>query len=271
METQPVHQTLLETISQHMPTDAALLPVIIAAILAGAGLLFMVKGARLAPFLAATSFSLVGGLAGAALAQATGLPFWPVVVICGTVGIVLGITLLKLWIAILVAGFLMTVGLGVYGHQKLLPALQDFQTRGLDITRPSGPIALPENSTEAADATIRAELAGVWDHLQANVPNLSAHLIAVAAATGLAGLVFGLLLPGIARAVGAATFGTALFWFALLGLLHVFWPQAALWLGQQATIILSVLWALSLLQNLLDTRKPKKRTTTAEEDAPASA
>lgn len=261
---------LLKTAQEHIPSGAAWVPFALLAGLAAVGLLLMTKGARLAPGIAAMALAGTGGAAGTVLPQLIGTPFWPTVIVAGTVGLILGILLFRLWLAVLVAGCLVVAALGVYSGKSLREPLNAFQSRGLDIQ--SQEVTLrPAGEVVAAGTQPAAQLAELWSYLSATVPNFQSSFFTIIGASGLAGLVFALFLPYLARAFWAATLGTGLFSLAAYGLVQTQWPAGTAWVNQWGLIAIGVLWAISIVFNLADVHgvRLKKRAAAAPKAAAA--
>jgi len=263
--------SLWDTLTKQLSPDVSWAPIGGALLSAALGLVFMVKGARLAPVLAALVFAGLGAATGTVLAFALNLPFWPTAVVAGTIGLVLGIVLFRLWFALLVAGCMIAGGVSLYTGHSLVPALKDYPARGLTATDLGGAVTLPEPQTlEPGGMSWQREFADLWAHLDRHVPNFRTNLTTVIIVTGLSGLIFGLLLPRAARAFWAATTGTLLFVPAALAVLHTAHSQAAAWLSRWLTLLAAVLWSMSFVYNLADVLewRPKKRA--AARTAPAA-
>lgn len=244
-------QTIIEVVSQHIPSAAAWVPLAIAVSMAVSGLVFMTKGAKLAPGLAALVFGLIGAGIGTLLPAITGTPYWPTVVGSALAGLLLGILLFRLWLAVLVGGCLVMVSMGVWSQQTLHRPVNDYLSAGLDRQRQM--VTLPDALEAAAGPTTpQQELAGLWSHLSQNVPNFQNSFYAILISTGLAGLLFGLLLPTLARAFWAASLGTLLFGSAVYALLHMYRPTVTPWANQWGLVVMGVLWGISLIYNLAD-------------------
>ena len=261
METTTAPVSLWDALTQHLSPDAAWVPVGGALLAALVGLLFLVKGARLAPILAALVFAALGALGGTVLAYVLSLPFWPAVIVATTIGLVLGVVLFRLWFALLVAGCMIAGGLSVYSGNVLQPALREYQVRGLQPGAPDGAVTLPQApTTSPATAAWHTELGNLWSYLDGRVPAFRTNLYTIVIVTGLAGLAFGLLLPRAARAFWAATTGTLLFVPAVLAVAHTSSPDVAAWLVLRAQLCAAVLWSMSFIYNLADVLdwRPKK-------------
>jgi hypothetical protein len=248
---------LLETVLQQMPASASWMPMALAAVVGAFGLVVLIKGARLAPVLATLAGTVILGACGGMIAGTMQTPFWPTTLVAAVGGGLLGLLLLRFWIAILVAGCLMTAGLGIYTQQVLMPSIVEYKQRGLDLENQEAPITLqPAPEDAAAQATaVQSEAQGLWDYLVATVPNFEPAFFTIVIATGLTGLIFGLLLPKTSRAVWAATFGTGLVIATLYGALHALWPTAAAWLDLWGVYVIAGMWLLSLIVNLADVQE----------------
>ena len=191
---------LLQTVQDHIPTGAAWVPLAVLAGIAGAGLILMTRGARLAPGLTAVAIAFGGGALGAMLVPLVNTPFWPTVAIASTLGLVFGIVLFRLWLAILVAGCLVVASLGVYANQTLRDPLNTYLSRGLDVQNQEITLR-PAGEVVAARSTAQTELAGLWDYLSDTVPAFKSSVFVILTAAAVAGLIFALLLPGFAPCV----------------------------------------------------------------------
>ena len=136
-----------------------------------------------------------------------------------------------------------------------------------------GVITLPVAGTVVGEnsQTAMAEVRSLLDHLNKTVPSFQATATTLVLVTGLAGLVFGLLLPRASRALWAASIGTVLFGVGLTGLLKQFAPDALDWLladKMRAWGIVGAIWVISLAVNLVTcrSRKSAKKKSDDEED-----
>jgi hypothetical protein len=260
---------LSDAMKHHIPPGSEWLPMAIAVAVALVGLVFMVKGARLAPLLAAIVFGGLGGVAGPCLAHLISAPLWPTVAASSAAGLVLGLVLFRLWLAILVGACLSLASLGLYTEQVLRHPLNNYLASGLD--REQQLVTLPEaQPAGAAAATWQSELGGVWSHLSTNVPHFQASFFAIVISTGLAGVLFALLFPKVARAFWAASLGTGLLLLAVYGLAQLRWPAARDWINQWGLILFGVLWCISILYNLVDIQGVRLRKTPAADKRAAA-
>jgi hypothetical protein len=165
--------------------------------------------------------------------------------------LLLGIVLFRVWLALLVGGCLALVSLAVYSQQVLRGPLNDYLSAGLD--RQQQLVTLPPaNGAVAPGADWQKELAALWGYLGGNVPNFQVSILAIAASAGVAGLIFGLLLPKLARAVWAASLGTLLLGLAVGTATQLHWPDRMPWLQREGLIVAAVLWVISLAYNWAD-------------------
>jgi hypothetical protein len=240
---------LLDAITQHIPADLAWLPAAGTGATALFGLILMLKGAKLAPAMAAIAFALAGGVGGSFLAHQLGTQPWPTMITTGVIGLVLGVVCFRLWLAALVAASTVLIGLTVYAGTVLLPHLVSFsspQIEEVQLLRQPG------------ESTAAVEWRGLWEHLAASVPNFETSVWAIIASTGLAGFLVGFLMPRISRALWASSTGTALVFGTAIPWLQSRWPDVINAIHPQWQVaIATVVWALSLLLNFRDLRPPK--------------
>ncbi len=252
---------ILETVRQHVTPETGWIPVLVIGVTGLAGLVLMAKGARLAPALAAALFGLVGAVAGGLLPRFVGTPFWPTVAVSGVVAAILGVLLFRVWMAILVAACLVVPALGFYGGRVLREPVNAYLAAGLD--RQNRLVTLPD--APAQHPNWQAELSGLWAHLSQTVPSFQVSVFAITISTALAGVIFGLLLPKLARAFWAASFGTLLVMLAFGAVAELYWPTASPWLQRWGLPAATAVWALALLWNFADIQglRPKKAAAPA--------
>ena len=116
----------LDALQSHLASGDTRYPIMICISVAVAGLILMARGARLTPFLAATVLTVVGWFIGAASATATGLPYWPSTMVGGAIGLILGVVLVRFWVALLLSGVFAGIGLTVYAINVLPPHLKEY-------------------------------------------------------------------------------------------------------------------------------------------------
>jgi len=221
---------LFPTIAEHLklPAGYGWAPPVVFALVTALGLLLLVRGARWAPGLAALTFLAAGGWVGSFLAGAIGTPVWPTVGVVGVVGLVLGFVLFRLWQAALLASCFVIAALSVYYVRTLTPEVQNWVSASAE----PGFVTLQPPDTVVGDHRLNtwAELGSLWTHLNQHVPSFATTFWALTLSAGLAGLVFGLLLPHASRALWAASLGTAVFGIGTTALLKQYAPGALDWL-----------------------------------------
>lgn len=266
---------LFRTLTEHikLPVGYAWAPTAAFATATAFGLLMLLRGAKWAPGLAAVTFLAIGGYGGTFLAQAVEAPFWPTVCLVGILGFVLGLVMFRLWQAILLASCFVVAGLSIYYVHSLTAEVQNWLTAsaepGLVTLQPAGAV-VGENRPSAT-----AELQSLWRHLVENIPSFETTVDSLVFLTAAAGLVFGLLLPHVSRALWAASLGTVFFGLGTTALLKQFAPSVLGWLKANPTagwLILGLIWAVSLSYNILTCRRkktaksPEKPETEAEHE-----
>ncbi len=261
---------VLDAISQHVPPEATWIPTLMLAVTAFLGVMFMVKGARMAPALSAIVFALIGGVVGTFLPPLLGTPVWPTIIVSGAAGLVLGLLLFKIWLAVLVGACLACAGVSLYSGQVLREPLSEYLAAGLDTQQQL--VTLPA----AADGTVELpspgeELGNLWAYLSDNVGGFQMSLFAIVISTGVAGLIFGLALPKAARSFVAATLGTGLLLLAAGAFTRAYWPAGVSWLNQWGLLTAGILWCVSLVYNIADQRPARPRKTAEDEAEGASA
>jgi len=239
-------------------------------IVIGFGLVLLARGAKWAPGLAALSFLAIGGLIGSFLARAIGTPFWPTVGIVGVLGFVLALVMFRLWQAILLASCFAIAGLSVYYVRGLYIEIDRWNSlapEATEITLPTAGTVVGENRLTAMQG-----LSSLWTHLSQNVDGFQTTFWILVLSTGLAGLIFGLLLPRASRALWAASLGTMFFGIGTTALLMRFAPNILDWLQANhawAWTIVGIVWLLSLAYNFKTCRRRKseKKAEQAKSEA----
>lgn len=251
---------LFRTLTDHLrlPEGYNWVPWVVTAIVALFGLLLMVRGAKWAPAMGAVAFLAIGGGIGSFLSQAVGTPLWPTVGVTGVVGFILGLTLFRLWQALLLSLCFVAAGLSVYYVRVLTPDVANW----LSATPQAGMITLPQAGTVVGDQAAGgwAQVQELYAHLDQNVPDFAQTFWVLTLVTALAGLIFGLLMPNASRSLWAATLGTFFFGIGLTSALNHFAPSTLEWLKtnhQAAWGIVGLIWLFSLAVNLITCRKKK--------------
>ncbi|MEW6249427.1 MAG: hypothetical protein AB1716_02190 [Planctomycetota bacterium] len=253
---------LLDTLRQHTlnaGTNAEWAPPVAFALLALVGIAFVFKGARLMPAVAAIVLGGVGAALGGQLDSIQGLPPWLGAAAGAVVGILAGVLFFRLWLGLLVATCVTAVSLAAYTFQSLGPSLQNYLTPGLDTA--NGRITLAVEGPPPPPS-----LSGLWQHLSTDVTGFEINTFTILLGAAIAGLIFGLLLPRVARSFWAATFGSGFLLVGAYGLMRLRWPTAVAWYEQWALLVAAGVWTLSLVWNLFDMYgvRPRKPQSVAK-------
>lgn len=265
---------LFKTLTERLklPDGYEWAPLVSFGLVTALGLLLLIRGARWAPAFAALAFLGIGAGAGSFLSHAIGTPMWPTVGVVGVVGFVLGLVMFRFWQAVLLASCFMIAGLSVYYVRVLTPEVQNW----LSATPQSGVITLRDAGSVVGEnhSTALTEFKSLWTHLDQNVPDFAPTTWILLLSTGLAGLIFGLLLPGVSRALWAASLGTLFFGIGLTGALSRFAPGALDWLKTNhgwAWAIVGLIWMASLALNLATGRRQKASEQPKKSAPPAKS
>lgn len=264
MEITSLAEKVLEAVTAQFPTNLLWVPWAGCAFSAVLGLVLMLRGAKLAPKLLALSLALLGGIAGSHLAKQFNLPFWAIVGSTAIVGLVLGFALFRFLLAGFLAACAVLGSLTAYGVNVLNVPLSQY---GKSLTS-DGMVKL--SPADAGPVTPWTELGNVWTYLSthADVPNFQQSFWAIVISTGVAGLMFGLLLPRAARALWAATAGVLFLGVGGYAALDRLAPQALDPLLQNPMLawgIVGGVWLVSLVINLRSLREKKPRITVEQE------
>ncbi len=255
----------LDALLQHLPTGAAWLPAVAAGVTIVLGLVLLVRGARLVPALVTVTFAGVGLYVGFLISRTYGSAEAPALAAGGILGLVLGLLFVRLWIAGLIAGLLVTLALALYSVNALQGPLAEMG-RVQVVTLPTA----TTNAVSHEPQPWQAVATEYWNYLAEHVPTFRTSFYAIVISAAVAGLLFGLLLPRLSRAVCAATLGTPLLLAAAYALLHGRWPEADPWFDRWGCTLAAILWSVSLVYNLADMLgiRPRKRRAVAR---PATA
>jgi hypothetical protein len=265
MTPEEVIVALFATLTEHLklPEGYEWAPLAGFGLVTAFGLMLLLRGAKWAPGLAAVTFLGLGGGVGALLSHAVGTPLWPTISVVGVLAFVLGLVMFRFWQAVLLATCFMIAGLSVYYVRVLTPEVQNWISAGPE----SGVITLREPGTVVGEGHVSAltEFTSLLEHLDQTVPKFSTTTWTLVLATGLAGLILGLLLPALSRALWAASLGTLFFGIGLTAGLSRFAPGVLDWLKANhgwAWGIVGVIWLLSLGLNLASCRRGKTEKLT---------
>lgn len=256
---------LLDTLRTHiqLPEQYAWAPTAIIAGVGLIGLLLMIRGAKWAVGIGSIAFLALGGVGGQLLSGWLGTPLWPTVGIAAVTAFVLSIALFRLWQAVLLGGAAIAAALGAYYVIDLTPAANAWLGDGTTVTLRDA--ATPET---AGLARVWTEAQSLFSHLATSVPNFQFNFWALAVSAGIAGLVFGLVLPRASCSLWAATVGTLTLGLSATSLLQSHAPDAFQWLladAWRAWAIVGAAWLVSFIWNLV-TSGPKRQTTSGDAD-----
>lgn len=268
---------LMNTLRTSLNADWAWAPTVLLAMAALFGVAVLGRGAKIVPTIAVGAVATLAAWAGFRFSPDAIQP-WISALITGAVGGVLGIVFMRFWIAALVSALFVSAAVGVYGyqlnrtHQDLL---HEFDSRNFDAE--NGLATLRAVEAEGGSAVAEGWLTQIgdfWTYLGANIPSFQNMFLAITILTSIAGLVFGILLPGASRAVWSATIGTLLCGAGAVGLCQMYWPAAYNWMMSQdrgAWFLVGGVWTASFIYNWMQTRKRKAKDADGAEGAPAVA
>lgn len=207
---------------QHMPADwiAKGVPLSILLLLMGIGL--CVLGAKLARFGMTGAFVIAGGAIGAHFAEITGLAL-PLCMLIGAamVGTIAHLTF-RLWVGVLAAVVLSSLALGVFGYQRVLPHLGEFDNQvalphvdGLaGFTLPS-----PEQQQAYRGRSPQQWAEEFWGFVAEKDQRVPRQAQAIGLVALVAGLLFGLVASRATLILSTALLGTSLVVTAVVTLL----------------------------------------------------
>ncbi len=268
---------LFDFASSHLtpPPGYEWAPLAVVGALALVGLLFLTRGARWARALAGLTFLAIGGGAGVAVARAIGTPQWPTVGVGAAVCCLVGVMLFRFWQALILALTCVLAGFSVYYVRTLTVPVDNWMSASAD---PNFVSLDPAGTVVGAARTSGwVRFQDLWAYLSQNVPGFSTNAWAILLGAGIGGLLIGLLLPRLSRALWAATLGTVLAGVGVAALLKDYLPDALDWLladNTRAWAIVGGVWALSVILNFLTAgkRKHKRAPKPARAEAePAAA
>ncbi len=274
---------LVETLTEQvrLPEQYRWAPLAAAGCTALLGLLLLLRGARWARALAAGTFLVIGLAAGTRLGPELHVPGWAAAGVAGVLAFGIGWLLFRFWQALLLAGCLAGVGLGIYTLKSLTPQIDAWLNRGVEnglvTLPPPGGVSLRDaadaagQAAGAATSSAVARMQDLWNHLSTHVPRFQTTFFAIVAGTALLGLALGLFAPRLSRSLWAATLGTIFFGIGLAGVLQALAPAWLEWLlghDRAAWGLTGAIWALSFGYGLVSCRGTPSR---ASSDAPADA
>lgn len=196
-ELQSVIDQLRLFTEQHIPPE--MLPHIawgaVAVVLAGIGL--CVLGAKLARFGITCVFVLIGGGIGLEFAHMASFPTAPCVALGAAAVATVAFLTYRLWVGVAAAVVLGGVALGVFGYQKVMPHVQDFDPAvawAASEQADEFTLLTPEQQEAYANPSADEWFRGLWRH----VSERDVAAPQYARAIGLAAVVIGLLIGVLA-------------------------------------------------------------------------
>lgn len=268
---------LYQTLMQHieLPAGYEWTPSGAFACVAAGGLLFLLRGAKWAPFLASLCFATLGAAGGVGLSKVIATPLAPTAGVGAIVAFGLGLAFFRFWQAILLAGCCTAVALSAYSVQ-LTPEISKWMDRGVE----DGAVTLrPAGAVVSDSGKAHAQVSSLWEHLTASVPQFQTNFWGLTGITTLLGLLFGWFLPRASRALWASTLGTIGLGVGFAGLSDHFFPAAMQWFlanSQAAWGTVGIVWAGGFLYNFiacgkLKAKKQETELVTAPKGKPALA
>lgn len=216
---------LLEAVWQHVPVGADWLPAVWITGLGLAGVILLLRGARLAPAVAGLGFAALGMASGVYLSKAIAVPLWPSVVCLGLVGGLLGVLLFRLWLALFLTVVLTFAGGSVYYVRVLTPYVAGYTSKGWNPQTNLNSLNPASDEPRQAPVSTAEEFKQFHRYLSESVPGFNSTSLKIVGVSGGLSLLLALLLPWTARSLWAALVGTGLLAvFVLQSLVH-FWPE----------------------------------------------
>lgn len=269
LQFQDLLHRLMAFISEHTPSDQQWAPTGIFALVLLVGAVLLIRGGRMLGVVVLGGLGVLGAALGSALAPTFGLPALPLAGVGAVLGIALSFLWRRLWIGLLMAACLTIACWTVYGAQTLEnPAIVEFTSRNFDTQ--SSLVVLPSPGEQVAGTSLLADAVKLWGHASETIPWFQGSVFAIACFAGLAGLVFGFLLPGLASSVWAATAGTAIAGCGAAGLLGLWAPTWIDWLARSpewAWGILAGAWGVSVILNAYSLRPARRPPAAPAETA----
>ncbi len=215
-------------VEQQVPGDllAKAVPLGIVCVLAGVGM--CVFGAKLARFSVTGGFAAAGGYVGYLFAQHTAYPTI-VCVLGGAVMVaVVAYHTFRLWVGVAAAVMLSSLSLGLFGYQRMLPHLDEFEQRTTWSAQTPGNFSLPSSGAQEAnrERTFPQWLREFWGFVSQKDVQLERNGKALSIAAMLTGLCVGVLAMRAALIVSTSMFGTMLLTTGVFGLLAQSAPGA---------------------------------------------
>lgn len=264
-----------DALTAHLPSSSTWIP---GAIMGGFvlfGLVLLVRGAKFAPVFMCIAMAGAGAYAGTLVANNSSLAMMPAVAVGSLVGSILGIALFRVALAASVGVLAMVAGVAAFGMTGLRAPLSDWGTSAT--SDEVFEVTIPSDETATVASSRWAELNSLWGYLAAEVPNFQKKFYGILGSTGLAGLLFGWLMPRGARAFWAATLGVLVFGAGLQRVLDTYAQDVLFKIedhGQIAWIVVGVVWLISFIVNFRGISRRRKPVVTLDDEGgyqPATA
>lgn len=246
---------------QHAPGDllTEAIPFGILCLVAGIGL--SVLGAKLGRFGITCAFAALGAGIGTFFARETGFS----TPACGLVGAlmvgVIGFHTFRLWVGLLVAVVLSSAVLGVFGYQRVIPHVAEFQRVGIaPTTEASGTFVLPSPEKQEAylKRTPRQWAEEFWAFVAEKDGQIGQRTRSLALAAMITGLCLGVLAVRWALILSTALVGTALVSTGIATILTQSVPESCAAFGQHPNVVgigMGAFLVSSLILQTMLTRK----------------
>lgn len=246
---------------QHAPSDLLeeAIPFGIICLVAGIGL--SVLGAKLGRFGITCAFAVLGAVIGTFFARETGFSM-PA---CGLVGAlmvgVIGYHTFRLWVGLLVAVVLSSAVLGVFGYQRVVPHVAEFQQISLASTaEPSGTFVVPSPEKQEAylKRTPRQWAEEFWAFVAEKDGQIGQRTRSLALGAMITGLCLGVLAVRWALILSTALVGTALVSTGIAALLTQSVPKSCAAFEQHPNVVgigMGAFLVSSLIVQTMLTRK----------------
>lgn len=236
-ELETVFQQVRTFVVDHTPEAVMDQTVGIAIAILGGGILVSVFGAKLARFGMAGVWGVVGGFGGAFFASRVGYP----AILCVSAGILalatVGYQTYKFWVGALTGVVLCTAVLGVFGYNKVLPHLPEFeqpQLAAVDSSVVDGSdetVAFSIPTPEAQQAYAAPEptqwASDFWGFVSAREPGVERNAWALGILALVSGLCAGVLATRTAAIVATSMVGTGMVTSSAGALFTRFAPDAS--------------------------------------------
>lgn len=239
------------------------------------GIGISVLGAKLARFAMTSAFVVGGFAAGFFFGQAFGYTS----LLCGFVGAALigaiGFLTFRLWVGVTAATLLCVVALGVFGQQRLLPHVGEFQQSMMAWSPTDGPVEFsvptPEEQAALRDRTPEQWAEQFWSYVKLRDLDADRQVRVIGIVALLTGLLLGMVAVRATLIIGTSVVGTILVSTGVATLFARFVPDGYHAGFQHAGVVgigVGSFLATSVILQTLVTRSARSRS---EEPADAKA